>query len=169
MSTRCRDPCHDLPYVDAVLARVQEQVTGEPCRGHCLVQRHFSSSASFLGRSRSSPQQQTSTEDLKTSSGGHPPALWGLACPQHWPGTWSCCVTPLRTLPASQPASLCSAIFKTPKENSHLRLLETWRVPPAICSSPKPCSFSNQPELALDIKPNKQTEKGLLCKKVPPN
>lgn len=121
------------------------------------------------GSPRSSPQQQTSTEDLKTSSGGHPPALWGLACPQHWPGTWSCCVTPLRTLPASQPASLCSAIFKTPKENSHLRLLETWRVPPAICSSQKPCSFSNQPELALDIKPNKQTEKGLLCKKVPPN
>lgn len=74
-------------------------------------------------------------------------------------------VSPLCTPPASQPASLCSAIFKTPKENSHLCLLETWRVP----RSQELCSFSNLPELALDIKPNKQTERGLLCKKVPPN
>lgn len=72
---------------------------------------------------------------------------------------------PLPAPPGAQPASLCSAIFKTPKESSHLRLLETWRIPPAIRRSQEPCSFSNPPELASDIKPNKQTERGLLCKK----
>lgn len=139
--------------------------------GATTVQWHVSSSASWgdPGSRRSSPRWKTSAEDPKTSSGGHPPALQGLACPQHQPWAWPRCITPLRTAPGSQPASLCSAIFKTPKENSHLRLLETWRVPPAICSSQEPCSFSNPPELALDIKPNKQTERGLLCKKVPPN
>lgn len=93
----------------------------------------------------------------------HPPVLWALSPGLAWDTAPSC--HPLCTPPGSQPASLCSAIFKTPKGNSHLCLLETWRVP----RSQELCSFSNLPELASDIKPNKQTERGFLCKKVPPN
>lgn len=107
--------------------------------GATTVQWHISSSASWgdPGSPRSSPRWKTSAEDLKTSSGGHPLALRGLACPQHQPRARPRCITPLRTAPGSQPASLCSAIFKTPKEYSHLRLLETWRVPPRYLQQPR--------------------------------
>lgn len=130
----------------------QEQVTGEPCRGHRPVQWRISSSASWETPAAPDPRgtQAAALGDTLRFCGdpGHVPLRHPLPAP-----------------PGAQPASLCSAIFKTPKESSHLRLLETWRVPPAIRRSQEPCSFSNPPELASDIKPNKQTERGLLCKK----
>lgn len=150
-------PAQALPHGDGILGRVQGQVTGALLRA-LPVPQPVSSVAPGQPQPLPTveykcrgPEEQLQGTDLSSSG----------VCPQTRPGTQP---RPVHTA-RIQPSSLCSAIFKTPKENSHLCLLETWRVP----RSQELCSFSNLPELASDIKPNKQTERGLLCKKVPPN
>lgn len=118
---------------------------------------------SILGQSKQ-PQIPTAVKDKHKGPGEHLQPCRAWLVPSTGPAA-----SPPPSTAASQPCSLCSAIFKTPKENTHLRLLETWRVPPATRGRQEPCSFSSLPESAPDLNPAEQTERGLLCEKVPPN